>query len=1814
MQKINLKQLANSISDLNITEVEAEKIHDIAIIGISSKLPMAENISRFWENLKEGKDCITDLPPARRTETDSFLKYTRKKNDALKYKKGSYLEKVDEFDYKFFNISPREANLMDPNQRVFLEICWLAVEDAGYGGENLKGSRTGVYCGFVSDLAYQRFIGEVEPSSLGISIPGNMASIIPGRVSYALDLKGPSLLIDTACSSSLVAIHTACSAMRNGDCEMAIVGGIKMSLLPLEDDNMLGIESKSYICRAFDDDADGTCMGEGAMAILLKPLSKAINDKDHIYAVIKGTAINQDGASMGITAPNALAQADVIEKAWQDAGIAPETITYIEAHGTGTKLGDPIEIDGINRAFAKYTANKKFCAIGSVKTNLGHLDSAAGMVGLIKAVLALQHKQIPPSLHFNKSNQNIDFENSPVFVNNKLVEWESEGLPRRCGVSAFGLSGTNSHIVLEEAPIVVNLKDTKDSIQVLTLSAKSSESLKNLINDYHNFLSREHNLNLAYLCYTANTGRSHYERRLAIITYNLNDLQIKIESLRGKVVESNEGQGIYYQEFKPAANVLKDLITNEIAEVDDKSISLLANERVAKFKNSSDKLALLKEICALYINGAEINWNQLYNIGDYHKISLPGYAFERKRCWLDIPTDNTSIVKEVASEYIVKNELKHVAVELKGNSDGNYTDLEKCIGQIWGEVLGFEELSIDDDFYELGGDSIIALQIVNNINNRLGQNLQVSELLRLDTVRKLTTYIDQKNNQEITLEITTSILPIENRPYYPLSLAQQRIFLIEQFENTETSYNLPAVLIIQGKLDLERLENCFETLIQRHEPLRTSFELRENGPVQIIHSIVDFRVEDSEVREEELKGVIKSFIRKFKLNKAPLLRVGLVKLDFEKYALLFDLHHIITDGTSTNVMIQEIIDLYSGKQLPALKAQYKDFACRQNALFNSEQTKQAEQYWLSRFENNIPVLNLPTDYPRPPIQEFAGSRMSFEISEDLTLDLHKIASQYGTTLYMVLLAAYSILLAKYSGDEDVVVGSVVSGRNHSDTEKMIGIFINTLAIRNHPKSDISFESFLMSVKENTLKAFQYQNYPYEKLVEQLNVKRDLSRNPLFDVLFVMQNMVMPEMEADGLRFSKYEFEIGTTIYDIFLQAVENNQKISLIYDFSTKLFKDETIMRMNDHLTNILKQITLKPEIIISKIDMTSECEKKQLLKFNDTYFEYSSSMTIHQLFEKQADKTPEAVAIVAKESCLTYREVNERSNQLAGVLRKKGVKPDSIVGILLPRSPEMIIGILGILKAGGAYLPIDPEYPEERIKYMLEDSQAVAVLTESHKIENVVFEGELIKVDDLMEDNNGNSNLKNVNKAKDLAYLIYTSGSTGKPKGVMIEHRGVHNFIQGITQRIDFNSAKTILALTTISFDIFGLETLLPLTRGLKVVIADEDEQRDAGILSKAIIEKQIDMLQLTPSRMQLLLMDEQNRTCLERLTEIMIGGEALPMNILTEIRKCASAKIYNMYGPTETTIWSTIKDLTNEDQINIGTPIANTQIYIIDSSQNLQPIGVAGELCIAGDGLARGYWERPELTGEKFIANPFKPGTLMYRTGDLARWLPDGNIEFLGRIDHQVKIRGFRIELGEIETELLKHEAVREAVVVAKEDKNGNQYLCAYLSGERELTIQEIRSNLAKALPDYMIPSTFAQLEKLPLTPNGKIDRKTLPEPDRDMSTGAEYVAPGDETEVKLVEIWREVLGVDKVGVNDNFFDLGGNSLTMFQLNVVLNQKLKQTIAIVTLFQYPTIRSLAQYLTQKEPLVDYEKEVSNIDDSVELMEENLQKFWEVN
>jgi iturin family lipopeptide synthetase A len=1019
--------------------------------------------------------------------------------------------------------------------------------------------------------------------------------------------------------------------------------------------------------------------------------------------------------------------------------------------------------------------------------------------------------------------------------------------------------------------------------------------------------------------------------------------------------------------------------------------------------------------------------------------------------------------------------------------------------------------------------------------------------------------------------------------FLPMTTTQKRLFTVIQIDESDP-YHITGAMRIKGKMDASKLEMVFKALIQRHESLRTRIFIENDQLMQEILAEVDFEIEIIQKDPaQELERVLDPLIRPFDLAMAPLLRVSLVEITHDEHIMLIDVHHTIADGYSLNILAQDLMKLYAGQTLTPLPKQYHDYVAWEKEYLASDELKKCETYWLKKMEGEIATLDLPLDFQRPANKDCSGNTVTMKIDSEMVSGLKSLAKKTETSLFMILVAAFNILLHKLTGQEEILIGTPTSNRNHIDYEQLVGMLTNTIVLRNYPTHEKRFSNFLSEVKQSCLEAYSYMDYPFNLLVSQIVTQRDLSRDPLFDVMFLYENANERVFQIAGLEFETYDYKMKMAMFDFTMEILEERGKFNVNLNYRTDLFKRETIEKWGQYYQRVLNTILSNSHILIADIQLISEAEKNQLIyHFNQTEMDFCRETTVHQLFEAQVAKTPESIALTFADQHLTYLELNQKANQLARLLRMKGVKPDTFVGLLVEPSVEMIVGILGILKAGGAYLPIDSGYPEERIRFILEDSQAKIVLTQRDLKQKFILDQTLIELDNETSYVGENTNPESLNQPQDLAYLIYTSGSTGRPKGVMIPHQAVVNFICGMTRQIDFSCHKTVLCLTSISFDIFVLETLVPLVNGLKVVVANTEQQREAQLLQELILQNQINMLQATPSRMRLLINGGIDLAQCHSLTEIMVGGEAFPERLKEELTKLPGVKIYNMYGPTETTVWSTVKELTEADSISIGKPIANTQIYIIGRNDQTQAVAVPGELCIAGAGLARGYHNRPELTAEKFGPNPFHPGKRLYRTGDVARWLPNGEIEILGRMDYQVKIRGFRIEMGEIESQLLKHEAIDEALVVAGEDHEGVTYLCAYLVAQRELTVSAIREYISRSLPDYMIPSYFVQLDKLPLTPNGKIDRKALPEPAGNLPKRGAYVAPDNETEVKLVELWQEVLGVGPVGTQDNFFELGGHSLKAITLVSRIAKKFNAKVPLRTIFQQPTIRELATYIRQ--------------------------------
>lgn len=1719
--KNRLKINTDSVND-DLYEIGEISRKDIAIIGIAVNTAMGDTTDKMWENLRVSFDGIRDIPESRKADADNYLRFKGKEESELKYYKAGYLDEVDKFDYKFFKLSPKEASLMDPSQRLFLQTVMHVIEDAGYGGEKLTGTKTGVYLGYEPSLLYTygTMIYDVEHSAIQMSVTGNTPAVFPSRISYFLDLKGPTVLVDTACSSSLVAVHMACQGIRSGDCDMAMVGGVKLFLFPVDHpEEKIGIESSNSKTRSFDDSSDGTGYGEGTAVIFIKPLINAIKDNDHIYAVIKGSAINQDGNSASMTAPSAIAQAEVIEHAWKQAGVDPETISYIEAHGTGTNIGDPIEITGIEKAFRKYTDKIQFCGLGSIKTNVGHLFEASGILGLTKAALSLKKEELAPLVHFKKPNQKIKFEESPVYIVNEMIPWTKENSPRRCGVNAFGFSGTNCHVILEEAPVLHKHSGSDETgvKYVFTLTAKSIQSFEDYLKLYQEYFSSgKPTATLKEICYVANTGRGHYNYRLAVAAESYQDLSDKVKGLSLSDLKNGKlADGIYYGHHKTIGNKAPADDT-EITDAKKQELNSLLSEKMTLFLSSGKKdRSLLNEICETYIQGADTDWEAVYSDSRVNKVKLPVYPFEKTRCWINVPDvrpqyDDTGlfynavwvkeeasaiqselsqgavlylkpgkalstlqedfttglknkyhnlVVVEIGSEYekhsahhytirnleedyltllldikaaglsavihaltlensapavtmqdlqgglnkglyslvyfnralhkaairndfnfyflsyavsevtgqektilpehaalfglakifdrenaninskcvdvdetisadillrelngdfkasqvayrsgdryveefrevdvvkekkdepvrfkedgvyiitggtggigletakyiagkakvhlafvnrskmperpewqgilntgtdkalcekinailniektgshvhcysadisnyeamekvyqnlklklkringvihaaglptdgvfigiknaeafdrivmpkiqgtwilekltrddnldffvlyssvatffggpgqgdytagnayldsftshMLKNGRKAVCINwvqwletgmavatkanvntifkalsnkqgidaldkminsnvqralvgeinygnemllllervsmrlsariqanlekqkqvsgpknknkkqtevgevvLKGKDNQPVTEMEKKVAQVWGEVLGYQELKADDNFYELGGDSILAIRICNKINIMIDQNVSIAEALNHHTITDLARYLDETYSIK-SENIYATLKPVEKREYYPLSSAQKRLYVMNQLSPMNINYNLPDIYILKTGFELKKFEKTINSIIQRHEALRTSFSFVNNEAVQIIHDNIQIQIKwlgslNGDNQEINTDKILKEFMRPFALDKAPLMRFGVVKLTGEEHMIICDKHHIIWDAMSKIIFTREFLRIYNGEDLGAPSAlQYKDYAVWQQSISNSALLKKQEEYWMGLFKGNIPELELPTDYPRPNHEIQKGDRFYFNVDGDAREALKKIALDHQTTLYSVLLSAYYILLSKYSGQEDLVVGVPVLGRGHRDLENIIGIFVNTIPVRNYPTGNKRYGDFLKEVHINAFNAFDNQEMQFEMLVEKLGISREMNRNPIFNVAFVLQNV--QGIKSDN--FVEYDFANKSSKFDLTLEATETDDRIKLNIEYSTDLFKEKTIRRMSQDYLKIFTSIIEDQSVSISSISLGNNFTKVEKTIKEEVVFDF---------------------------------------------------------------------------------------------------------------------------------------------------------------------------------------------------------------------------------------------------------------------------------------------------------------------------------------------------------------------------------------------------------------------------------------------------------------------------------------------------------------------------------------------------------------------------------------------------------------------------------
>ena len=1047
--------------------------------------------------------------------------------------------------------------------------------------------------------------------------------------------------------------------------------------------------------------------------------------------------------------------------------------------------------------------------------------------------------------------------------------------------------------------------------------------------------------------------------------------------------------------------------------------------------------------------------------------------------------------------------------------------------------------------------------------------------------------------------VKTQAIPRVNRDAgpLPLSFAQQRLWFLDQLAPGNPVYNIPWVMRLAGPLDVAALEAALGEVVRRHEVLRTTFSTVGEKPVQVIApalvltlGVTDLRhLPAAERAAEAGRLATEEGRRGFDLGRGPLIRLGLLRLADEEHVLLLTIHHVVSDGWSMGVLMNELAALYEAfragrpSPLPELPVQYADFAQWQRQWLQGEVLEEQLAYWRKQLGGDLAALELPADRPRPAVPTFTGTTAARALPGGLTRAMEALGRQEGVTPFMVALAALQALLHRYTGQDDIVVGSPIAGRNRTEIEPLIGFFVNMLVLRTDLSGDPTFRELLARVREVTLGAYAHQDLPFERLVDIVRPERDPTRAPLFQASFSLQGAATNVLRLAGVTVALDGVDLGTSRFDLSLTMGEGPDGLAINAEYSTALFDDGTIARMMRHFQTVLEGALAGPGRRLSELPLLDEEERRRMLvEWNDTRRDFVCACA-HTLFEAQVERTPDGVAATFEGRQLTYSELNRRANQLAHHLRRLGVGPETLVGICVERSLEMVVGVMGILKAGGAYLPLDPTYPRDRLQFMLEDAAAPVLLTQERLLPVLPEHGARVICLDAGWDEvarESADNPENIATPASLAYVIYTSGSTGKPKGVLIEHRAVANFIASTTSIFEVTPKDRILQFASLCFDVSVFEMFTALLSGATLVLGSRETLLSPPALTQLMKEGGVTITDLPPAMMTLLPSEEFTT---ERI--VFVGGEAFSGDLVNRWA-LPGRHLYNGYGPTESTVTMTLKEClgTWTQSPPIGRPMPNHQVYILDKHLNPVPVGVPGEMYIGGVGLARGYLNRPDLTAAAFIANPFgaEPGARLYRTGDLARFLPNGDVDFLGRVDTQVKIRGFRIELGEVEAALSKHPAVKQAVVQAREDTPGAKRLVAYLLCDPGAapSVGDLRAFLGRHLPGYMVPSAFVMLESLPLTQSGKVDLRALPVPPAGRpDLGQEFVEARTPAEEALAEkVYADILGVERVGIHDNFFELGGNSIQAAQLISRVRTMFQVDIPLRTIFEAPTVARLAE------------------------------------
>ncbi len=1776
--------------------------YDIAVIGMSGQFPQAHDLDEFWQNLAQGKDCITEIP-SQRWDYRQFFDADKTRAGKSYCKWGGFLDQVDQFDPLFFKISPKEAALLDPQERLFLETVWNLLESSGYQGETLQRlcqAKVGVFAGSMSQQ-YHAFESDLLQESV---VALSSHSSIANRVSYFFNFQGPSIAVDTMCSSALVAIHMACDSLLRGDCKAAIAGGVNLSIHPKKFIGLCaGQIAGSHPDSTSFGDGDGYLPAEAVGAVLLKPLKAAITDNDNIIAVIKSTAINHGGQSNGYSVPNASAQVDLITGNFAKSGIDPRTVSYVESAANGSPLGDAIELNALSEGFGSHTDRKQFCAIGSVKSNIGHAEAASGISQLIKVLLQLQHRQLAPSIKAHPLNPNIHFEQTPFRLQRRLEPWArpvvalddgvSREYPRRATVSSFGAGGSNAHLIIEEY-VADNISPatTEQSVtpQLMLFSAKTAEQLNAVVRQMLGFIRQRPELSLAGLAYTLQTARFAMEYRLALV---VDDREQLIQGLQDYLESGGNAVGaLYTGNHEQDHSELKQKLSG------DNGLAIIQNLLAEK---------ALDQLAQYWVKGIKIVWQPLHDGADLRTIPLPTYPFERKRYWLGDKTepDNTSGAFVPDAGLSVQDNMLHF--------------LTHTLAQAL--AIPEQDISSRKTLLDYGVDSMLSAQLRRDFERLFQVKLSARDLLTHNTLAALAEFAAvqapsvKKNDTEL---IADQLIDATER--LPLSEGQKGLWLLHQMAPEMSAYNIPIALRINGRLEIDIFKHACEQVLQRYPLLAAAFG-QENGELYQTLSNghpLSFEHKTTELTAEaEIIAALRQLSKQpFDLSAGALFRIHVLSsASGEQHYLLLTVHHIIFDGSSAvlllNTLMQNYRQLLSGAEPEPVRPQtgYDDFVRWQQQFMSGEQGQAQLAYWQQQLSGEIPVLSLPYDYPKLATPRFIGDSFELTLPPALAETARELAKSLQVNLSVIFLGVLQLLLHRYAGERDIAVGMPTSGRPESRFDDVVGYFINMIVIRSRIDCRQPVAEFMQQLQLTVADGSDNADYPFPALLQAIKPERDQAGSPLFQVIYAYQNFIRPdsfsglsdEADADGaVEFLSGINQEGS--HDLSLEVYQGADSFVLKLDYNTDLFKTDTIERLISHYINLLTSIGQQPDAAIAGHKLLSAAEQQQMtVDWNAAEFDYDNKLSVIELFQHQVQQTPENTALQFEGQTISYQELDWQSSRLAGFLLKQGVVEGDSVGVCMLRGFSMMVSMLAIWKAGAVYVPISPDTPEQRLSHVLSDSGIKLLLTERVLLGSLAAPAAkssciYIAVDRywpliLQVDNP----LMPQIRPEQAAYIIYTSGSTGQPKGVVIAHKAISHHCQVMRDYYQLTDKDKVLQFASPAVDA-SLEQVLPgLLSGATVVIRP-DELWSSQAFRNNVAGLGLTVIDIPPSYLYELLLDTQSEPewdQLRSLTRVITGGEALTPETVdlwrnSRMRDC---RLINAYGPTETTITSTVFDIDPQtpeqsltDNIPIGRPLPGESVYILDDYGQPVPVGVFGELHIGGAGLAVGYLNQPELTTEKFIDNPFKQGEKLYKTGDKARWLADGTIQFLGRFDHQVKIRGFRVECGEIEAALQALASVRQAVVMARL-VHDNLQLTAFIvpaSEHSPVTGIELKQRLAERLPDYMIPASFVMLAKMPLTSGDKVDRKALMQ----LDSGEEqrhFVAPRTDTEARLVEIWRQVLNIEQVGVYDNFFDLGGHSLLSVRLMAVIEKTFGQALSVSSLFQATDIAGQAELLQQK-------------------------------